>query len=249
MKQCDECSSPLKSDGNRFCSLSCAATANNRARRPRNPGPPCPNCGREKLRSRAYCSRSCGTGHKRTVFIESWKLGEVPGGSDQGVSERVRHFLMERSNRRCERKACGWDWTKTCGVEVEHINGDPTDHRFENLMVICPNCHTNTSSYKGRNRGRGRAWRRTASLDTRTRVPRAYEPKRCVDCSKQIYYGSKRCSKCHGKSRVGKNTVIEWPDDSILMEMIATTSKAQVARDLNASHSAVAKRAKRISRS
>jgi hypothetical protein len=26
-------------------------------------------------------------------------------------------------------------------LEVHHINGDPTDHRLENLGVLCEDCH------------------------------------------------------------------------------------------------------------
>lgn len=34
---------------------------------------------------------------------------------------------------------------------VDHINGVNTDHRLENLRFLCPNCHSQTSTYAGRN--------------------------------------------------------------------------------------------------
>ena len=34
--------------------------------------------------------------------------------------------------------------------ELDHINGDPTDHRLENLRLICPNCHSLTPTYRFR---------------------------------------------------------------------------------------------------
>jgi hypothetical protein len=41
-----------------------------------------------------------------------------------------------------------------------HIDGDPTNNRRENLRLICPNCDSRLSTYKSRNRGNGRAFRR-----------------------------------------------------------------------------------------
>lgn len=37
-------------------------------------------------------------------------------------------------------------------LQMDHINGKKMDHRLENLRLICPNCHSLTPTYKGRNK-------------------------------------------------------------------------------------------------
>ena len=53
---------------------------------------------------------------------------------------------------RCER--CGRDeWEgEALPLALDHVNGDPSDHRLENLRILCPNCHALTDTWCGRNR-------------------------------------------------------------------------------------------------
>jgi transposase-like protein len=54
---------------------------------------------------------------------------------------------------RCER--CGIeDWLgEPLAMALHHVNGEGTDNRLENLMMLCPNCHAQTPNFAGRNRG------------------------------------------------------------------------------------------------
>lgn len=36
-------------------------------------------------------------------------------------------------------------------LQLDHINGICNDNRIENLRILCPNCHSQTSTYAGRN--------------------------------------------------------------------------------------------------
>src|SRR5215469_15693400 len=50
---------------------------------------------------------------------------------------------------------CGiseWQGEAIC-IQIDHINGIRTDHRVENLRMLCPNCHSQTATY-GRRRCR-----------------------------------------------------------------------------------------------
>ena len=52
-------------------------------------------------------------------------------------------------------KICGIDTHngKKIVLQIDHINGDKLDHRIKNLRLICPNCHSQTKTYRGRNKG------------------------------------------------------------------------------------------------
>ena len=48
---------------------------------------------------------------------------------------------------------------------LDHIDGDPTNNRRENLRLVCPNCDSQLATYKSRNRGNGRDYRRQRYAD------------------------------------------------------------------------------------
>lgn len=73
----------------------------------------------------------------------------------------LRRYLVAVHGERCTR--CGWDernpLTGRVPIEIEHVDGNWRNNRPDNLTLLCPNCHSLTSTYKGLNRGRGRAYR------------------------------------------------------------------------------------------
>lgn len=41
---------------------------------------------------------------------------------------------------------------KPITLQLDHINGEHLDHRLENLRLLCPNCHSQTKTFAGRNK-------------------------------------------------------------------------------------------------
>ena len=74
------------------------------------------------------------------------------------ISDRkvLRRVLTERRGYKCD--VCSLvDWCNApLTLQVDHIDGDPSNNLPINLRLICPNCHSQTSSFGGRNKGKGR---------------------------------------------------------------------------------------------
>lgn len=67
---------------------------------------------------------------------------------------KQRLLRMGLKDGRCE--ACGLgEWRgEPLSLELHHVNGDRHDNRLENLQLLCPNCHSQTDNWGGRNRRR-----------------------------------------------------------------------------------------------
>jgi len=79
----------------------------------------------------------------------------VKGRRFQSNRLKERLFLEGLKERRCE--LCEREHWKgdPIPLELDHVNGRRDDNRLENLRIVCPNCHAQTSTYRGRNIGLG----------------------------------------------------------------------------------------------
>ncbi|HXO16998.1 MAG TPA: HNH endonuclease signature motif containing protein [Candidatus Dormibacteraeota bacterium] len=118
-------------------------------------------CGRKlQKNAKRYCSFKCEHAHRHACRARAFILqGGVKGHVPLHFLGRV---LREFYGECCVQ--CGWaERHKNTGrvpVEVEHIDGDWRNNRLENLILLCPNCHALTPTFRGLNRGKGRAHRR-----------------------------------------------------------------------------------------
>lgn len=67
----------------------------------------------------------------------------------------IKRRLIEEGVKapRCEICRRGsWNGARV-PLELDHINGRRDDNRLRNLRILCPNCHAQTSTYRGRNIG------------------------------------------------------------------------------------------------
>lgn len=70
--------------------------------------------------------------------------------------QRLRRELLKEGRLDvCE--VCGlmpsWQ-SQPLTLQVDHKDGDGFNNRRENLALVCPNCHSQTATFSGKNKGK-----------------------------------------------------------------------------------------------
>lgn len=78
-------------------------------------------------------------------------------GSTYQTNKLRKRLLKEGLKKHICETCNNTEWNgKPIPLELSHKNGDNSDHRFENLELICPNCHAQTDTYRGKNWGKAK---------------------------------------------------------------------------------------------
>ncbi len=130
---------------------------------------------------------------------------------------------------------------KPLTLQLDHKNGDRHDNRLENLRLMCPNCHSQTSTFCGKN------------------VKIKPEKRTCPGCSSVMVKGRanrKLCWDCHITNRKAnpkpkqskqRPTKIKWPNPINVRKMVDKYGYVGTGKKLGVSDNAVHKFLKRSS--
>lgn len=113
----------------------------------------CLNCKNPLKRYQTkYCNNTCASDHKSKLQIDQWLKGQACGHINSlsyQVLTSVRKWVFDRAKHKCEN--CGCDkhnpYTSKSILQIEHIDGNASNDRPENLKVLCPTCHAMTKYF------------------------------------------------------------------------------------------------------
>ena len=108
-------------------------------------------------------------------------------------------------------------------LEIDHINGVHTDNTITNLRFICPNCHAQTETYKGKNK------------KTYIERGKVQLQSNCIDCKCIITNKNLRCLKCNGLF----NRKSERPSYEEIIEFRKTMSLEEIGIKYNVGRTSI----------
>lgn len=109
---------------------------------------------RNAVRLKVYEPNQAGKGITRKTARTAIPLQEIIDGKH---SYYKTHYLKLRlykdGIKKNECEVCGLnEWQgKIIQCHLDHIDGNRFNHCLENLRIICPNCHSQTDSFAGKN--------------------------------------------------------------------------------------------------
>lgn len=143
----------------KYCSQSCAAVVANRENPKRRPQGYCRDCNVPIRSNERYCTECRPSWRARalSVKIDAWTSGDrdIASYKTGALAEWARTHLLTLAEYKCTE--CGWDKPNPITgkpiLTVDHVDGNWRNNSFDNLKVLCYNCHTLTETFGSLNVG------------------------------------------------------------------------------------------------
>ena len=147
------------------------------------------------------------------------------------VEAKSKYFIKNKGSRRgtiktlilrydiiphqCKECKCSSLWNcKPLSLQLHHLNGDNDDNRIENLIFLCPNCHSQTENYAGKS--------------TKKKFF-------CQKCNSQTKGYSELCIKCSSFN----TRKVERPSKEALEKEILNNSMVSIGKKYGVSDNAI----------
>ena len=100
-------------------------------------------------RTNLFSSMAYSTHAKVTIPIEDIFNGKAPNYQTSKLLKR----LVKEGYKEMKCEICGiTEWMgNPISLQLHHKDGKRTNNQLDNLQILCPNCHSQTDTYAGKN--------------------------------------------------------------------------------------------------
>jgi hypothetical protein len=113
----------------------------------------CLQCGNKIKSSNKFCSVKCNGKYKHISNYNNYIKNPKDFNNGNYIPKNFKDFFMIEQDYKC--KICGIknEWNDQLLIFVcDHIDGDCSNNIRENIRMICPNCDSQTPTFKSKNK-------------------------------------------------------------------------------------------------
>lgn len=103
-----------------------------------------------------FTGQGWNSGDRYVFFGKQYELDDIfVENSTYTNLYRLKEKILENKLKEYKCEKCGLtEWNgEMLSLHLDHKNGNNLDHRLDNLRFLCPNCHSQTSTYCGKSKG------------------------------------------------------------------------------------------------
>ena len=155
-RKCEQCNKELTSKWINKKTKFCSRTCSNLARIGTNFYTTHSEILKEKYRKDGSWG-SLGENNKTRIYKKKSLREKVDGKKFEDVSyDYKRIMVILDQDQRCNKCNLSEWLDSKIPLEIDHIDGDNKNDDRNNLEALCPNCHAQTSTFRGRNKKQGK---------------------------------------------------------------------------------------------
>lgn len=110
---------------------------------------------RYALKFECYSPNQSGKGTKKVRHVKILTEDILSGKYPEYQTYKLKNRLINEGYKEDKCELCGWSEKRLneryTPCELHHIDGNRSNHLLTNLQLLCPNCHSLTSTHRAKN--------------------------------------------------------------------------------------------------